>query len=291
MRTLLNRLQVLGHGSATAAELNDVIGQIHGMVERAEQAGDHDTVIEMTVLLSRVHSDMLGNYPQALRILQEIKESLAGKSVTRMPQVYVRMAEVLAKQGEERRITELIREFRAGPYYDPESYTVAGGAGPDDPIRIQRPAGSGDDSVSVTAMRRALQEARFAPGKPFPLSNTLGPSAQSFQGRLVLLDFWHPDWMTWQRDLPTLKALYAQYHAAGFEILGIPLGMTLDQARNTAALLDIPWQHAQPTPDLMRTAGVAGEATNLLISPNGTILGRNLRGQNLIDAINQAASP
>lgn len=290
MRALLSRLQAMGHGSATAAEINEVFEQIHVMLERAEGAGDYDAMIEVTVLLSRVHSDMLGNHAQALKILREMKGYLAEKRVSRMPQLYVREAEVLARLGDERSIVELIRDFRASPHYDPESYSVAGGAGPDDPIRIQRPSASGDDSVSVTAMRRALQEARFAPGKPFPPATGQGRFADWVQGRVVLLDFWHPNWPAWKQDLPTLKSLYSRYHAAGFEIVGLPLGMPLEHARATAAELEMPWPQQEATADLMRQAGVAGQAANLLIGPDGTILGRNLRGQALVDALGRTGS-
>lgn len=290
-RALLSRLKAMGHRPTTAAEFNEVVDQVHGMVERAETAGDYDTMIEVTVLLSRVYSDMLGNHPQALKILREMKTYVADKEVRAMPQLYVRLTEVLAKQGDEEQIRNLIQEFRAGPYYDPEQYSVKGGTGPDDPLRIHRPLGSGDDSVSVTAMNRALQGARSAPGKQFPLRAALGDLDPSLQGKRLLLDFWHPEWIAWKRDLPTLKSVYRRYRAAGFEVLGIPLGMTPEEAREAALARDMPWAQVSATPELMRMAGVAGEVTNLLVDPEGTILGRHLYGQALIDAVESTTSP
>ena len=153
-RQLLSKLQAMGHGQHSAAEWSEVIDSTHDIVARAEAAGDYESMIEVTTILSRIHSDMLGNHTKALEVLAEMKAFAATKSTQGMPKLYVRQAEVMAEQGDEAGIAQLIEEFKKSPYYDPESYRVDGGDAPDVPFQIGRPSQAGDDSISVTGMRR-----------------------------------------------------------------------------------------------------------------------------------------
>ncbi len=277
-RQLLSKLQAMGHGQHSATEWNEVIESVHDIVAKAEEVGDYDSMIEVTTILSRVYSDMLGNHAKALEVLGEMKSYAADKSTTGMPKLYLRQAEVMAKQGNEAGIAQLIEEFRKSPSYDPDSYRVNGGDAPDVPFRIERPSQAGDNSITVTGMRRALREARFAPGKNFPLEVVLGSNAARYRNKVVLLDFWQRNWSAWEADLPHLAALYQRQHANGFEIVGLPLVATADTS-------GMNWTQIQPSREALRDCGIAGEATNFLIDRSGAIIGRNIRGSDLASAV------
>lgn len=293
LQRLLSRLQSMSHGLYAASQWNDVFDEIYALLEQAEASGDTDRIIDVTLIMANVHSEMLGNHTKAVEILTDIKTNMADSGSASMPKIYVRLAEVYSRTGDEGAILDLIEEFRTGPYYDPESYTVTGGEAPGEPFLVQRPSSHGDDSVSVSTMRRFLGAARFAPGRPMPAfeatdRNGVPVRLSDYRGRVLLVDFWLKDWVAWKRGVPQLVQLYERYQPHGFDVLGVSLDAT---SGDLDAFLDrngITWRQVVGDRSMARACGVVGDAANFLVGPDGTILRRNLYGGELSAAVRAA---
>ncbi len=121
-----------------------------------------------------------------------------------------------------------------------------------------------------------------APYMDFTLPNTKGQevalSSLVGNGKWVLIDFW----ATWcppcMAEMPYLQEAYAEFHPQGFEICGVSLDG--DQAKwSSYCDENLPWVNLligeSAVANLYQVVGVP---TNFLISPDGKIASKNLRG-------------
>jgi thiol-disulfide isomerase/thioredoxin len=121
-------------------------------------------------------------------------------------------------------------------------------------------------------------------GKPLSLDR--------FKGKVLLVDFW----ATWcgpcVQELPNVLEAYKKYHADGFEIVGISLDQSEDKLKKFIADKEMPWpQYFDGKGWQNKLAGQYGinsiPATYLL-DGNGKIIGSNLRGKALTEAVGKA---
>jgi peroxiredoxin len=289
-KALLSKLQSMGHGYHSAQEWSDLFAQIDSQEAKAQQERDWDTVVEVNVVKAMVYSDMMGDHQKAISILQDMKRRYRDQAVPALRKVYIREAEVFSKIGDEAAINSLIKEYKASSLYDPQPYTYSGGQGRDVPLAIVRPNDRGDSSLSVTAMETFRMQARFAPGKAFPDFEGVGPDGKplnlaALKGKVVLLDFWMPTWEPWKRELPNMVELYRSYAARGFEIVGFNVMPAAAVSKEFLRAYSMAWPQVAPDPALLKKLGIFGEATSFLIDQNGLIIGRDLKGSELTDAV------
>lgn len=62
-----------------------------------------------------------------------------------------------------------------------------------------------------------------------------------FQDKVVLIQFWTTWSGPWHATLPELEATYREFHEAGFDIVGVNLDETLDQAYAFLRERNLPW--------------------------------------------------
>lgn len=290
MKALVSRFESMGHGYRTPDEWRALIAHVVALADRAEARAEWDDLIELRLIEAMVYSDSLGEYNKALEILQSTRKDLATYNPPSMRKVYVREAEVYAKIGDEAAISRLIQEFKSSRFFDPENYSYTGGQGRNVPLVITRPRDRGEDSISVTAMETFRQQARYAPGRaatdfeavdsqgvPFRLSD--------YRGKVVLVDFWLRGWEPWKRELPYLVQTYRNYNPYGFEIIGVNLDRDAGGVAEFMMANGAAWRQVVGNPAIARSFGIFGEAANFLVDPNGRIVGRNLRGSELVQAI------
>jgi len=118
-----------------------------------------------------------------------------------------------------------------------------------------------------------------AKGDTVALSSVVGP------GKYVLLDFWASWCPPCRAESPVMVAAYEKYAPKGFEIYAVSLDKTKEAWLKGIQDLKLNWIHVSDlqfwTSAAADTYGVRSIPSNVLIGPDGTILARNLMGDQL----------
>ena len=151
-------------------------------------------------------------------------------------------------------------------------------------ITQQTAAKSVQDSLSVgsTFPDFAVQDLN---GKPL--------SVAGFKGKVVLVDFW----ATWcgpcRAELPNVIDTYKKYHSQGFEIIGVSLDSDRDKLDGFLKQQDgMTWQQYFDgqgwSNKLAVKYGVEAIPFAVLVGPDGKVIGKDLRGDDLGTAVGAA---
>lgn len=115
---------------------------------------------------------------------------------------------------------------------------------------------------------------------------TVALSSVAGSGKWVLVDFW----ATWcgpcRGEIPYLKEAYEKYADKGFEIYGVSLDNSLDDWRSYVVENGMTWINVNDVTADKKTPsaeayGIISIPSNFLISPDGKIAAKNLRGESV----------
>jgi thiol-disulfide isomerase/thioredoxin len=123
-------------------------------------------------------------------------------------------------------------------------------------------------------------------GKPLSIAN--------YKGKVVLLDFW----ATWcgpcRAELPNVLKTYEKHHPKGFEIIGVSLDQDKEKLMTFAKDKEMTWQQFFDGKGwgnkLAVKYGIQSIPATFLLDGEGKILGKNLRGEELEQAVAKAVA-
>jgi peroxiredoxin len=140
----------------------------------------------------------------------------------------------------------------------------------------------------------AARQGSDAPEINLPDPNGKNIALSSLRGKVVLIDFWASWCGPCRKEMPNVVAAYKKYKDKGFEIYGVSLDKELQSWVEAIKKDGITWIQVS---DLQYWNSVAAKAYNVqgipytvLLDKEGKIIAKNLRGEQLDKAIEQALS-
>jgi len=121
-------------------------------------------------------------------------------------------------------------------------------------------------------------------GNPVSLYSRVGP-------RLLLIDFWAGWCNPCRQENPNVVRVYREFNKKGFDVFGVSLDRTKEEWTEAIAADKLTWTHVS---DLQYWSNAAAKLyavnaipANFLLDGNGTIIARNLRGEDLYNKVKE----
>ncbi|MBO9617560.1 MAG: AhpC/TSA family protein [Niabella sp.] len=165
----------------------------------------------------------------------------------------------------------------------------------DDVALLDKRAGSLSKDVLTTGigkqLQKAMEEAHFnavgTVAADFTQKDAAGKdiSLAQFRGKYVLVDFWASWCGPCRRENPNVVKMYNKYKGKNFTVLGVSLDEEKDAWQQAIKKDGLVWTHVSDLKGWENAVAQQYRITaiprNFLIGPDGKILGKDLRGEEL----------
>ena len=151
---------------------------------------------------------------------------------------------------------------------------------------------SQDNEFSKLLNEYILKLKRVAVGQPYldftqetPEGTLLSLSELVGKSKLLLVDFWASWCGPCRGENPNVVAVYKEYHEKGFDVLGVSLDMKKENWIKAIEDDGLIWHNVSDLKywnnEVAQDYAVSSIPSNVLIDENGTIIAKNLRGEDL----------
>ena len=142
------------------------------------------------------------------------------------------------------------------------------------------------------AMKRAEVGQKFTDFKSKDINDKeVALSDYIGKGKYVLIDFWASWCGPCRGEIPHLKAAYEKFASKGFEIIGVSLDDKKEAWLKGIKSLGITWPQISDLKGWKSEGatvyGIRAIPTTLLVDPNGMIIGKTLRGEQVEKKLNE----
>ncbi|EDM36501.1 thioredoxin family protein [Pedobacter sp. BAL39] len=152
------------------------------------------------------------------------------------------------------------------------------------------------NSEKVLAWKPKLDQAKLAVSgnlraPDFVLNDTEGKaiSLASYRGGYVLVDFWASWCVPCRAENPNVLAAYEKYKDKNFQVLGVSLDEKKALWLKAIAEDQLPWKQVcdfkASKSEVTQLYNISSIPANVLVDPNGKIVGKDLRGKDLHDRL------
>ncbi len=132
---------------------------------------------------------------------------------------------------------------------------------------------------------KGLQVGTSAPEISLPAMDDKVVTLSSYKGKYVLVDFWASWCGPCRKENPNVVAAYNKFKDKNFTILGVSLDDDKEKWQAAITKDGLPWTHVSDLKGwesiAARTYNVESIPTNFLVGPDGKIVARDLRGEEL----------
>jgi len=117
-------------------------------------------------------------------------------------------------------------------------------------------------------------------------------SVSKYEDKIVLVDFWATWCVPCVAELPNIKKAYNKHHGNGFEVIGISLDQDEQKLKSFLKAKEIPWVQYFDGKGwqnkLAAKYGIDSVPATFLLDRQGRIIGQDLRGEALEEALTKA---
>lgn len=146
-----------------------------------------------------------------------------------------------------------------------------------------------DMIVRIEALKKTVEGQPFTDikgkdenGNPIALSDFVG------KGNYVLMDMWASWCGPCKREIPNLAELYNKFKDKGLTVLGMFVWDKEENLNKAVKAEKVTWPQIFDSGKMaMKLYGVNGIPHIILFAPDGTILKRNLRGDNMVQTVTE----
>ncbi|MFC2102502.1 redoxin domain-containing protein [Bacteroidota bacterium] len=131
------------------------------------------------------------------------------------------------------------------------------------------------------------------PAPDFTQADTTGNplTLSSLKGNVLLIDFWASWCGPCRAENPNVVAAWEKYHDKGFDILGVSLDKNRDKWLEAIKADDLTWYQVSDLKywdnEASNLYGVRSIPSNVLLDQDGIIIARNLRGEDLLNKLEE----
>lgn len=159
-------------------------------------------------------------------------------------------------------------------------------------VKVEMGADSYHSTYLAALIEKEKVKIKTNIGQPYMDVNSLGINGGTHtlssvvgKGNYVLLEFWASWCGPCRKEIPHLKEAYSKFHSKGFDIYGVSIDSSKKAWEKASEKEKLPWTNSlsikEKGNDAQIIYNVSSIPANFLISPDGKIVAKNLRGEAL----------